>query len=167
MTRGLKCVLYPHFAIKLQSGKCRSPEHDKWMLPSSWRDEQDLCFLYESLSFLDLPLVHSELGAALRLAQGELHHAAHVRAGVLQGEFVDRPVVFQTDRGARLKGLSVQSPDGRLVYGDGHLALERRRLRLGYLHVLQLFDHYEGLSCTERQKSYPGMKENKKEVWTS
>lgn len=92
-------------------------------------------FLSESLAFLALPLLYSEHGTALGLAHGKLHHPAHVRAGVFQGEFVDRPVVFQADRGARLKGLPVQSPNGRLVYGDRHFALERCRLRLSNLHI--------------------------------
>lgn len=95
-------------------------------------------FLSESLAFLALPLLflYAERGTALGLARGELHHPAHVHAGAFQGEFVDRPVVFQADGGARLKGLPVQSPNGRLVYGDGHLTLEGCRLGLSDLHVL-------------------------------
>lgn len=64
-----------------------------------------------------------------------------------------------------MKVLPVQAPDWRFVDGDGHLALERRRFRLGDLHVFKVFDDNEGLSCgKDQEQSVKGNKKTSTEV---
>lgn len=61
----------------------------------------------KNLAFHVLPLLDGERGTAPGFAYGELHHAAHVRAGASELEFVGRAVVFQVHRRSRLEVLSV------------------------------------------------------------
>ncbi|TNN80848.1 hypothetical protein EYF80_008853 [Liparis tanakae] len=68
------------------------------------------------------------------------------------GELVERPVALQADGGPVLERLPIQSPKGRLVDGDGHLALEGGGLGLADLRILELCDHDEGLGCAAGEK---------------
>lgn len=56
-------------------------------------------------------------------------------------------MVFHVHRGARLKVVSIEAPNGRLVDGHRYLALERCRFRSHNLQILEVFDNNKGLSC--------------------
>lgn len=90
--------------------------------------------------------LYAECGAALGLAHGELHHSAHVPAGLFQGEPVHRAAALQADPGPRRQSLTVQGPHWWPADSHRHLTLESGPLWLGHLHVLQLLDHHQGLT---------------------